>query len=78
MRDRREVLDRVVRQIAVHAFVRGVRVRRQQQGIAVGLGFRDELRGADAARAGPVVDDELLAEHRRELFGDGASGAGVG
>src|SRR6266699_5173270 len=43
-----------------------------EQRIAVGLRLRD-LRGADgAARAGPVLDDDGLAELRGEFFGDRA------
>jgi hypothetical protein len=71
--DRREVLDRVVRHLAVQADVD--RVRRQcalEDRVAVGRAFRDQV-GADvAAGARSVVDDHRLSPGDRELLSDRA------
>ena len=66
LRDRREVAHRIVRHLAVEAGIDGVSGhRRHQQRVAVGSGFRDRV-GADiAARARPVLHEELLAEQLR-------------
>jgi hypothetical protein len=67
--DRHEVSRRLVGQVL--AQVRQDRVDgggRQQQHIAVGRGLGDEVRAKRTARAGPVVDDDLLAERFRHLL----------
>jgi hypothetical protein len=63
--DRRKVLFRVIRQGAVQALIDGKRgARRHQQRVAVGRRLGDILRGDLRGRAGPVLDDERLAESR--------------
>jgi hypothetical protein len=72
--DRHEHLHRVVADVLVHGGAGGERAtRRQQDGVAVGVGARDEL-GADAAAraAAAVLDHDALAEHRAEPVGDDA------
>src|SRR6266704_3399548 len=66
-RNRHEVALRVVREVLVQARVdRDRGVRRDEKGVTVGRGLRRRL-GADvAARAGAVVDDELLLERLGE------------
>ena len=73
LRDRREILHRIVRHLGVEAGIDRVgRDRRDQQRVAVRRGLRD-LVGADiAARADLVLDEELLAEQFRELGGEDA------
>ena len=61
-RDRREIPDAVVRQLSAHLW----RDRERpgitaEQGVAVGRRFRDGFGADHAARAAPVVDDDLLA-----------------
>jgi ribosomal protein S6E (S10) len=65
-----EVVERIEAGLRI-----GVRVQRQQrQGgddevIAVGFRMGDELKGDAAARPGPRLDEELLAEGGGELVG---------
>jgi hypothetical protein len=61
--DRREVALRIVRHDLVDELVVRRRPgRREQERVAVRRGFRDGRAPDIAARAGPVVDDERLAE----------------
>ena len=73
-RDRREVLDRVVRHLRVEAGVDRVRRQRSHQDrVAVGRRFRNEI-GADvAARAGAVVHHNALAPRVAQLLRDRAA-----
>jgi hypothetical protein len=73
-RDRREVLDGIVRHLGHRRRQNGVRRRGcEQQAVAVGLGGLD-LVGADHARAaGLVLDDHRLAERGGHLLGDHAA-----
>jgi len=83
LRDRREIRQRVERDLREHVRVDHHRaVEAEQQRVAVGRGLR-HLLGADvAARAGAVLDDHLLAEadaerlghHARAVVGDAAGG----
>ena len=69
---RSEVLDRIVGQVG--AETRGDRVRARggdADGVAVGHRLGDGV-GADTARAGAVLDHDLLADARAELLRDDA------
>ena len=67
--DRRDVADEIEIEIAIERYVHRVGRDRQQDGVAVGLGFRDVF-GADiGAGARPVLNDELLAEPLRQMLG---------
>eukprot|EP01136_Pigoraptor_vietnamica_P027513 Opistho-1_new@83878 len=69
---RHEVLDRVVRQVAVGAGEHGHHARgAQQQGVAVGRRGLHGVHGNAAGRARAVVDDER-AERIAHLVGNGA------
>jgi hypothetical protein len=72
-RDRREVFQRGVGQLAVQ---RGVDHHHagvgQHQGVAVGRGFHHVLRAHGAAGAGLVVDHDGLAQHGLQAFGQQA------
>ncbi len=72
-RDRRKVLLRVIRHLAVQRFVDAMGAHRaHQQGVAIPGGFGHEV-GADiAAGTGPVVHDEGLAESLGQLGRHGA------
>ena len=73
-RDRRHVLDEVVRQLGEQRLVGAVRLAvADRQRVAVGRG-RDALAGADRARCARLVldDDGLAAPHRRHLLRDQA------
>ena len=70
--DRRERLDRIVGQL-VEPRIDRVRDRDDQDGVAVGRRVRRKLGADDAAGAGAVVDDHLLAEPLAHLRGDGAA-----
>ena len=74
LRDRREVLDRIVRHLGVETGIDRMRRHRcDEQRVAVGRRLRDHV-GADiAARADLVLDEELLVEQLRELGGEDAS-----
>ena len=70
-RDRREVLERIVGELAVEERVHHQRaVDRHQQRVAVGAGLGDRLRADDGVGAGAVVDDDLLAEVLAHLLAD--------
>src|SRR5207247_9746269 len=61
--DKGEILDAVVRELAVQARVDRMRVGiTEVQRVAVGRRLGDDLGGDRSAGAGPVVDDDLLAE----------------
>ncbi|MPM72283.1 hypothetical protein SDC9_119256 [bioreactor metagenome] len=68
----REVLDRVIAELAVQRLVGGHADGGNHQRVAVGRGLGHEV-GADvAARAGAVLDDEGLAQRARGLLAQGA------
>ena len=61
--DRSEVLDRVVWQLLLQDRIdRESRRARKKQRVAIGRGSRADFGADDAAGAGAVVDDDLLAE----------------
>jgi hypothetical protein len=64
--DRRYVADEIETEIFIKRHVDGVRKRGQQQRVAVRRRLSDKFGGDVAARAGPVLDDELLAEPLRQ------------
>ncbi len=67
-RDRFEVLDRVVGDAGEQRRIDDMGAKREQDGVAVGRRLR-HLTGADiAARAGDVLDVELLAERLGEFL----------
>ena len=57
--ERREVLHRVVRQLAHQRRIDHEAAGHDPGGVAVGRALRDDLRADHAARAGAVVDDEV-------------------
>ena len=68
--DRREILDRVVREIAVQRRIdRDGAHGGEEQGIAVGLRLRHVLGRDRAAGAWPVVDDDGLSDQAAQPFG---------
>jgi len=68
---RRDILELVVWQALEHELVDGVNARRaHDEGVAIGIGLRDRIGCNVAARAGLVLDNELLAEFLRDLGGD--------
>ncbi len=71
--DGRQILDRVVRQIAVEAGVgRQDGVVAHQQRVAVGRRLGDDVAGEVAAGAGAIVGDHRLAEPFVQFLADGA------
>jgi hypothetical protein len=69
MRDRREILDRVVRQLLHQRRVgRMRRVRRHEQRIAVGRGLRHDFRRDRAVRPRTIVDDHVLIQRIAQLL----------
>jgi len=68
-RDRRKIRDRVVAQLAIEARVRGDGAGVEQDGVSVGIGLRHVFGAEVVAGARPVLDEHLLAPHRRELVG---------
>jgi hypothetical protein len=71
--DRREVLDRIERQLGEqHGVVHVRRHRRDHEGVAVGRGLGDDVGALDGVRARDRVDEDLLAEPLRQLLGEDA------
>ena len=68
VRDRHEILLRIVAGIFVHRRRRPPCSRVEQQRVAVRLRGRRGLGAGIGAGAGTVVDDDVLAEPRRELL----------
>ena len=66
LRDRREVLDRIVGQALEQAGVHRDRGRGEQQRVAVRVGARHHRDAEVAAAAGAVVDDHALPERLRQ------------
>jgi hypothetical protein len=76
--DRREILDRIVGQLAEQMRVGGHRgVRRNQEREAVRRRARDRLRANGIIPAGAVIDDDRLAPRLGQPLGDD-TGHGVG
>src|SRR3954465_13360966 len=67
-RDRREIADRVVRQILVRACNYRIADARGEQGVTIRGRFGYEIAGYRAARARPVLDDHLLVYVLTELL----------
>ena len=71
--DRREILDRVVGQVAAQGRVDRDRAHRgEEQGVAVGVGLGHVLGRDRAVRARPVLDDDGLSEQRSQPLGEQA------
>ena len=68
LRDRREILVRVVRELAVHQRVRVVRTGGVEQRVAVARALRDHLGADHAGRAGPVVERRSAGRGTSESF----------
>jgi hypothetical protein len=66
LRDRREIVDRVVGQLRQQRRVDRVLVVGHEQRVAVGVGLRGQLGCKHAGRAGAVIDDELLFQVLRQ------------
>src|SRR5215510_2009564 len=64
-RNRGKVADRIERQVLVQRSQDSMTGIGEQNGVAVGGRGRDRLRGNQAARAGTICDDYLLAESLR-------------
>jgi hypothetical protein len=80
--DRREVLARIIAEIVKQAGSGPQRrIRDQEDGVAVGRGFRRGPGGDRAAGARSIVDDDLLSQRFAHLVGDAArrrAGAAAG
>jgi hypothetical protein len=72
LRDRCEVLHRVVGKLRVETRIRGEAVGHQDEGVAIGSRFREQLGSHDRVRARPIVDDDALAHLLAELLADDA------
>ena len=72
LRDRREVLDRIVGQVLEQAGIHRDRGRGEQQRMAVRIGARHQRHAGVAAAAGAIVDDHALAERLRQRLGQDA------
>ena len=71
-RDRREIRNRIVAQRAVEAGVHRQRRGGEQDRVSVGIGARDVFVADVGAGASLVLDENLLAPHPRQLFGEHA------
>jgi hypothetical protein len=71
--DRREILDWIVMHPLLDRRNDGVRHIGEQEGVAVRRGLGSELSAEAAAGAGPIVEDDLLAERFRHPLTDEAS-----
>ena len=65
-RNRHDIADVIELEITVEGRIPCVICGRQKEGIAVWLGLHDRLRGEVAARAWPVLYDELLTKPFRK------------
>jgi len=70
----RDVADEVEIEVVEERGVDGVRRPDQKQCVSVGRGTHDHLGGSIAARARPVLNDELLAKPLRQPLSDQARG----
>ena len=71
--DRREILDRVVAQVAAQCRIDRDRAHRgEEQGVAVGVRLGDVFGRDRAVRARPVLDDDGLSEQSSEPLGEEA------
>jgi hypothetical protein len=70
---RREVLDRIVGEVAAKRRIDRDRAYcREEQRVAVGIGLRDVLGRDRAVRARPVLDDDGLAKQSPQTLGQEA------
>jgi hypothetical protein len=67
VRDRRKICNRVVAQLAIEAGVRCDGTGVEQDGISVGIGPCHVFAADVVAGAGLILDEYLLAPHRRKL-----------
>src|SRR5262245_9572913 len=65
-RNGRDVLDEIEIEFLIERCIDNIRRSNQEKRIAIGGRTHDRLGGDIAARAGPVVDDEWLAEPLRQ------------
>ena len=72
-RDRHEVAHQLERLVRDQRFVDGVRVRHQQQRVAVGRALGDRVGADDRAGAGAVVDDHVLPQRLLQPLCDDAA-----
>ena len=72
-RNRREIAQRIVRQLRVHARIDRQRRQAHQQRVAVGRRLGDDVVADDGAGAGAVIDHHLLAELLGEFLRDDAA-----
>ena len=84
-RDRREILQRIVRQLFIDGGVdRDRSGLAEQQRVAVGLGFVDEIGADDRTGTAAVLDHDRLPDRLADPFGNdardrvGAAAGGVG
>ena len=71
--ERGEIGFRVVRQAAVKTGRKNqIRRSAEQQCVAIGLRFSDEIGADDGAAARAILDDDRLAEERRQRLGERA------
>src|SRR5262249_45946973 len=68
----REVGDRIVTERGIKIAIGRMRERGEVDGVAVGVGARDEFGGDVAARPALVLDHDLLAPNLRQPGGDDA------
>ncbi len=71
-RNRREIVDRLERQLRVERRADRVRLRGEKQRVPVRRGFRNDVGADRRARARPVLDDDRLPEPLRQLLRDHA------
>ena len=70
--DRGDIANEVELQVLEQACVDGVHRSAQEQGVPVRSGFHDLGSGIVATGAGPVLNNNLLAEMVRQHRGDGS------
>ncbi len=66
LRQRREIVKRIVRKFLVERRAHEVRVADHQQRVAVGLRLGDQLRADRGTGTRPVVDDDLVPDRFRQ------------
>src|SRR6185369_8206732 len=73
-RDRREILQRIVRKFAIEIRIDHKRAARgNEERVSVGRRFDDGFDANDAVRACAIVDNKRLAHHVAEFLADDAS-----
>src|SRR5262249_40534168 len=71
-RDRRDIADEIEIEVAKGRCVDRIDHRGQENGVAVSCWLGDRVGGEVGGRAGSVLDDEWLAELRRQRLADEA------